>query len=40
MGKGDTRTRKGKINKGSFGNSRPTARNKRSSSDKKSNQKD
>lgn len=27
MGRGDKRTRKGKIWRGSFGNSRPTAKN-------------
>ncbi len=34
MGKGDRRTKKGKINKGSYGNSRPKNKNKVTNKDK------
>lgn len=35
MGKGDTRTKRGKIIKGSFGNSRPKGKKKPSTDDKR-----
>lgn len=35
MGKGDARTKRGKIIKGSFGNSRPKADNKKKPADEK-----
>lgn len=40
MGRGDQKTRKGKISKGTFGNTRPRKSNKKTSSDKETDKKE